>query len=67
MARPHICGVAALVISQGITSPAAVESAIKKSANFLGTPSAADKTRSDEFGAGLVQARAAILGMGIKK
>ena len=42
-------------------------SAIKKSANFLGTPSAADKTRSDEFGAGLVQARAAILGMGIKK
>jgi len=67
MATPHICGVAALVISQGITSPAAVESAIKKSAKFLGTPSSSDKTRSDEFGAGLVQARAGLLGMGIKK
>ena len=67
MATPHVSGVAALVISEGITSPAAVESAIKKSAKFLGTPSATDKTRSDEFGAGLVQARAAILGMGIKK
>ncbi|HEX6464392.1 MAG TPA: S8 family serine peptidase, partial [Vicinamibacterales bacterium] len=67
MATPHVCGLAALLISQGITSPGAVESAIKKSAKFLGTPSASDKTRSDEFGAGLIQARAALLGMGIKK
>ena len=67
MATPHVCGVAALLISQGITSPGAVEAAIKKSAKFLGTPSASDKTRSDEFGAGLIQARAALLGMGVKK
>jgi serine protease len=67
MATPHVSGVAALLISQGITSPGAVEDAIKKSAKFLGTPSASDKTRSDEFGAGLIQARAALLGMGVKK
>jgi serine protease len=67
MATPHVCGVAALLMSQGITSPGAVEDAIKKSAKFLGMPSASDKTRSDEFGAGLIQARAALLGMGVKK
>jgi serine protease len=67
MATPHVCGLAALLITQGITSPAAIEAAIKKSAKFLGTPSASDKTRSDEFGAGLIQARAALLGMGVKK
>jgi len=67
MATPHVCGLAALLITQGITSPAAIEAAIKKSAKFLGTPSASDKTRSDEFGAGLIQARAALLGMGLKK
>jgi serine protease len=67
MATPHVCGLAALLITQGITSPAAIENAIKKTAKFLGTPSASDKARSDEFGAGLVQARAALLGMGVKK
>lgn len=67
MATPHVCGLAALLISQGITSPAAIENAIKKSAKFLGTASATDKTHSDEFGAGLIQARAALLGMGVKK
>ena len=67
MATPHVAGLAALLMSQGITSPAAVEAAIKKSAKFLGTPSASDATRSDEFGAGIIQARAALLGMGVKK
>ncbi len=67
MATPHVSGLAALLISQGITSPAAVEAAIKKSAKFLGTPSASDSSRSDEFGAGIIQARAALLGMGVKK
>src|SRR5262249_45193344 len=67
MATPHVCGLAALLITQGITSPAAIEASIKKSAKFLGTPSASDKTRSDEFGAGLIQARAALLGMGVKR
>jgi len=67
MATPHVSGLAALLITQGITSPSAVENAIKKSAKFLGTPSATDKSHSDEFGAGLIQARAALLGMGVKK
>jgi len=67
MATPHVVGLAALLISQGITSPAAVEAAIKRSAKFIGTPSGSDKTRSDDFGAGLIQARAALLGMGLKK
>jgi serine protease len=67
MATPHVSGLAALLISQGITSPAAVEAAIKKSAKFLGTPSASNPSRSDEFGAGIIQARAALLGMGVKK
>jgi serine protease len=67
MATPHVSGLAALLISQGITSPAAVEAAIKKTAKFLGQPSPSNPARSDEFGAGIIQARAALLGMGIKK
>jgi serine protease len=67
MATPHVSGLAALLISQGITTPAAVEDAIKKSAKFLGTPSTSNSARSDEFGFGLIQARAALLGMGVKK
>jgi len=67
MASPHVAGLAALLFSQGITTPAAIEQAIKKSAKFLGTPSATDATRSDEFGFGLVQPRTALFGMGIKK
>jgi serine protease len=67
MATPHVVGLAALLISQGITSPGAVEAAIKRSAKFIGTPSGSDKTRSDDFGAGLIQARAALLGMGLKR
>jgi serine protease len=67
MATPHVSGVAALLIAQGITTPAAVENAIKRSAKFLGTPSASNPARSDEFGFGLIQSRAALLGMGVKK
>ena len=53
MASPHVAGLAALLYSQGITTPAAIEQAIKKTAKFLGTPSATDATRSDEFGFGV--------------
>jgi serine protease len=41
MAAPHVAGVAALLYSQGITTPAAIESAIKRFARDLG-PSGAD-------------------------
>jgi serine protease len=67
MASAHIAGVAALLFSQGITKPLAIEQVIKKTAKFLGTPSAADPTRNDDFGAGLVQPRAALFGLGLRK
>ena len=67
MATPHVAGVAALLISQGITTPAAIEAAIKKTAKFLGTPSSTDASRNDEFGVGLMQPRAALFGIGIEK
>jgi serine protease len=67
MASPHVAGVAALLYSEGITNPAAIEQAIKKTAKFLGTPSANDPTRNDDFGAGLIQARTALFGLGLRK
>ncbi len=62
MATPHVAGAAALLMSQGITDPAAIEAAIKRSAKDLGSPG-----RDDVFGFGLVQARAALFGLGIIK
>ncbi len=62
MAAPHVAGVAALLYAQGITSPAAIEAAIKRSAIDLGPPG-----RDDEFGYGLVDARAALRGLGAAK
>jgi serine protease len=59
MAAPHVAGVAALLYSQGITNPAAIEAAIKRSAVDLGTPG-----RDDEYGYGLIDARAALRGFG---
>ena len=59
IAAPHVAGVAALLRSQGITSPAAIEAAIMKFAVDLGTPG-----RDDQYGHGLIDARAALRGMG---
>jgi serine protease len=58
MATPHISGVAALLYSQGIRSPPAIEEAIKKFARPLGL-------RPEECGAGLVDARRALRGLGL--
>ena len=62
MASPHIAGVAALLYAQGIRKPAAIEAAIKRFAVDLGTPG-----RDDEFGYGLVDARATLRGLGVAK
>ena len=59
MAAPHVAGIAALIMSQGVTSPAAVEALIKKTARDLGTSG-----RDDEYGYGLIQPRAALFGLG---
>jgi serine protease len=67
MASPHVAGLAALLYSQGITKPSAIESAITKTAKFLGTPSASNPARNDDFGFGLIQPRPALFGLGIRK
>lgn len=55
MATPHVAGVAALVISAGITNPDRVEAILKETAEDLG-PHGPD----DRFGHGLVNAAAAV-------
>ena len=62
MAAPHVAGTAALIMSQGVTDPAAVEALIKATARDLGPPG-----RDDDYGFGLVQPRAALFGFGVAK
>lgn len=59
MATPHVAGAAALLISQGITHPAAVEAALKRTARDLGP-----KGFDQEYGYGLIQPRNALRGLG---
>jgi serine protease len=63
MASPHVAGAAALLYSQGITDPAAIESALERFAVHLGTTPG----RSDEYGYGLIDVRATLLGFGFNK
>lgn len=60
MAAAHVSGVAALLYSSGITTPAAIEGALETSARDLGTPG-----RDTAFGYGLVDAAAALRGRGL--
>jgi serine protease len=62
MAAPHVAGAAALLLSQGITTPAAIEAALRRSATDLGVAG-----RDNEFGDGLINVRAALRGMGLAK
>ena len=62
MAAPHVAGLAALLISQGITSPAAVEAAIKQFATDLGEPG-----RDNEFGFGVINASDTLRGLGLAR
>jgi serine protease len=62
MASPHVAGVAALLLSQGITRPAAIEAAMKQSATDLGTSG-----KDNEYGFGLVNPRAALRGQGLAR
>lgn len=62
MATPHVSGVAAMLMQQGITSPAAVEAALERFAVDLGTPG-----RDDLYGYGLIDARAALRGLGLAR
>jgi len=71
-ATPHVSGVAAMLMQQGITDPAAVEAALEKFA----TP--CDETRNtcadtiapnrnNSYGFGLIEARRTLRGLGIAK
>jgi serine protease len=62
MAAPHVAGVAAMLMQQGITDPAVIEEALEKTAIDLGKTG-----RDDEFGFGLVDARAALRGLGLAR
>ncbi len=62
MATPHVSGFAALLMQQGITSPAAIEAAMEKYATDKGTPG-----RDDQFGYGLINPRATLRGLGLAR
>jgi len=61
-AAPHVAGFAALLMQQGITSPAAIEAAMKRFATDLGPAG-----RDNEYGDGLINPRAALRGLGLAK
>jgi serine protease len=62
MATPHVAGAAAILMQQGITSPAAIEDALKRTAVDLGTPG-----KDNFFGYGLINVRNAMFGIGAAK
>ena len=62
MAAPHVSGFAALLMQQGITSPAAIEAAMKQFATDLGPAG-----RDNEYGYGLINPRASLRGLGLAK
>jgi serine protease len=61
-ATPHVSGVAAMVMQQGIKDPAAIEAALEKFATDLGDPG-----RDNTFGYGLIEARDTLRGLGLAK
>jgi serine protease len=61
-ATPHVAGLAAMMMQQGITNPAAIEAAMERFATDLGDPG-----RDPLYGFGLIEARNALRGLGIAK
>jgi serine protease len=62
MATPHVSGLAAMLMQQGIKDPAAIEAALEKFATDLG-----DAGRDNTFGYGLIEARNTLRGLGLAK
>jgi serine protease len=62
MATPHVAGVAAMLMQQGVTSPAAIEAALEMFATHLGDPG-----QNPLYGYGLVDARKTLHGLGIAR
>jgi serine protease len=61
-ATPHVSGLAAMLMQQGITSPAVVEAALERFAIDLGDPG-----RDTTFGFGLIDARTTLRGLGLAR
>jgi serine protease len=74
-ATPHVSGIAAMLRQQGITDPAAIEDALEKLADPLGSAASdecpvgvtAPAGRTCSFGFGLVNARNALRGLGLAR
>ena len=62
MSAPHVAGLAALLVDQGITDPKAIEAALKRFATDLGPPG-----RDNEYGYGLINPRATLRGLGLAR
>ena len=62
MATAHVTALAALLMDQGVTSPAAIEAAIKR---FAAEKPAGG--RNDDVGYGVIDARATLYGLGLAK
>jgi serine protease len=61
-ATPHVAALAALLVRQGITDPAAVKAVIEQTAEDLGSPG-----RDDTFGHGLIRPSLALKGLGLNQ
>jgi serine protease len=61
-ATPHVSGLAAMLMQQGVTSPAAIEAALERFATDIG-----ETGRDSFFGFGLVDARNTLRGLGLAK
>jgi serine protease len=61
-ATPHVSGLAAMLMQQGISSPSAIEAALKRFALDIGAAG-----RDDFFGFGLVDARSSLRGLGLAR
>jgi serine protease len=57
MASPHVAGVAALIVGQGVTNPDAVEKVLKETAR---KPKSGFKDNQNRYGAGIVDAAGAV-------
>ena len=62
MSTAHVTALAALLMDQGVTSPAAVEAAIKR---FAGAKPSGG--RNDDIGYGVIDVRATLFGLGLAK
>lgn len=62
MSAPHVAGLAALLVQQGITEPAAIEAAITRFAEDRGAAG-----RDNDFGHGLIRPRETLRGLGLTR